>query len=51
MNLKEQFSLSEVINIAREHAIEEFARTIELYDYEQEFFAHYSFTIQVKDEK
>ena len=51
MNLKEQFSLSEVINIAKEQAADEFGRTIELYDYEQEFFEHYSFTIQVKDEK
>ena len=51
MNLKEEFSLNEVIDIAREHAIEEFGRMIELYGYEQEFFEHYNFKITIKEEK
>ena len=51
MNLKEEFTLKEVISIAKAQAADEFGRTIELYDYEQEFFEHYSFTIQVKSEK
>lgn len=51
MNLKEEFSLNEVIKIAKEQAINEFAQTISLYDYELEFFEHYSFKIEVKEEK
>ena len=51
MNLKEEFSLNEVITMAKNHAIEEFSNIIELYEYEQEFFEHYSFKIEVKEEK
>ena len=51
MNLKEEFTLNEVIKIAKEQAIDEFSSTIEHYDYEQEFFEHYSFKIEVKEEK
>ena len=51
MNLKEEFTLNEVINMAKKHAIEEFTSIIELYDYEIEFFEHYTFKIDVKEEK
>tara|TARA_Y100000004_G_scaffold182860_1_gene230017 strand:+ start:427 stop:579 length:153 start_codon:yes stop_codon:yes gene_type:complete len=49
--LKEEFSLNEVINIAKEEAIDHFAQTISLYGYEEEFFEHYNFKIEVKEEK
>lgn len=48
--LKEEFTLNEVINMAKQHAIEEFTSIIELYDYEIEFFENYSFKIVVKED-
>ena len=51
MNLKKEFSLNEVIDIAKELAIEEFGYTVSLYGYEDEFFKNYSLILEVKEEK
>ena len=51
MNLKEEFSLEEVIEMAKNYASEQFTEVLNDYGKEVEFFEHYNFKIEVKEEK
>jgi hypothetical protein len=47
----EKFTLEEVIKMAKSYASEQFTEILYDYGKEEEFFKHYSFKIEVKEEK